>query len=257
MTKKGYWGSVSVVAVFIISIVFSSAWANDLTEGLVAYWTFDDGAGMIAEDSIGSNDGTLANSSVWTDGQIDGALSFDGIDDYVETALEIDQTGSTDVTMSAWVYPTSLKEGIQQIISTDNGGHDWSLFIRDGKWQVFTGYYSMTSEFNIDLNVWQHVAAVFDVDDAKIRFYKNGVISSVTSELFTDTSTNYLCIGDNPGWWHEYFEGKIDEVRIYNRDLSTEEVKQLYKEGLSPYDKAVEDILDASIWRREQINKLP
>ncbi len=55
-------------------------------QGMVAYWTFDEGSGTTANDSSGSgNKGTLFNSPAWTTGKINGALSFNGVNNYVST----------------------------------------------------------------------------------------------------------------------------------------------------------------------------
>jgi len=254
MVKKKVFGLA--VVIFMVTVALSPVLASDLNEGLVGYWSFDEGAGEIANDLIGGNDGALAFGTAWTDGQIGGALSFDGIDDYVDTGLKINQNGSTSITMSAWVYPTSLKDGKQQIISADNGGFDWSLNIRNGKWQVFTGEGTLITEFTIELNEWQHVVAVFDVDDIEVRFYINGSISAVTSKLYTDVSTNHFRFGDNPGPWNEYFEGKIDEVSIYDRALSTEDVQQLHQKGLTSYDRAVASILNVLNKKNKKLDEI-
>jgi probable HAF family extracellular repeat protein len=151
------------------------------------------------------------------------ALYFDGVDDCVATSLEIDQSGSSDVTMVAWVYPTATSPYRQQVISSDNGGFDWSLLKRHGTWRVFTGDRSWNSGFSVDINGWQHVAAVFKAGQDVIS-YKDGVSRSRGSAPDIDISDNPVAIGDNPARWDEHFEGKIDEVRVYNRALTAEEI---------------------------------
>lgn len=72
-----------------------------LQNGLVGFWSFDEGSGTIASDSSGNdNTATLTNGPIWTSGEIGGALSFDGIDDYVSFASQAQSTMS----ISAWVY---------------------------------------------------------------------------------------------------------------------------------------------------------
>ena len=73
-------------------------------DGIVAHWEFDDGTGGVASDSVGTNHGTLHGTPLWTTGQIAGALSFDGLKDYVE----VPYTSAFQLpvlTLSAWVNP--------------------------------------------------------------------------------------------------------------------------------------------------------
>ena len=222
--------TLQFAAVSVLWVLCGSALGEQNIESLIAHWTFDEGAGETAYDLAGDNHGTIYGAE-WTNGQMDSALSFDGIDDYVATALNIDQTGSIDITMVAWAYPTAARPYRQQVISTDNGGFDWSLLKRYGTWRVFTGDRCWNSGFSADTDRWQHVAAVFRAGE-DVVFYKNGVSRSRGSAPDTDIKDNPVAIGDNPGWWSEYFEGRIDEVRIYDRALSAEEIEQLYQDGL-------------------------
>ncbi|MHC4158980.1 MAG: hypothetical protein ACYSSO_07855, partial [Planctomycetota bacterium] len=73
---------VKITAIMGLLALCGSALAAD-SNGLIAHWKFDEGSGSTAYDSAGDNDGTLVNGPVWTTGQIGGALSFDGVDDYV------------------------------------------------------------------------------------------------------------------------------------------------------------------------------
>ena len=117
----------------VVLIVCGSAWA-DLADGLIAHWPLDDGEGLTAVDPVGGNDGTFVNGPIWVAGQVDGALEFDGTNDVVITPLNIDQSGSsTGITFSAWVYPTSSSTGRHHVVSSDDGGFDWSL-LRDPVW---------------------------------------------------------------------------------------------------------------------------
>ncbi|UCF43774.1 MAG: hypothetical protein JSV99_02260, partial [Planctomycetota bacterium] len=191
-------------------------------EGLVGYWKLDGNA----NDSTGKNHG-IVNGATLTDGISGQAYYFDGKDDYIQTPLSVEQSGSQSITMSAWVYPTTIGGIRHQVISTDDGGHDWSIFSQGGKWQVFTGEYSWNSGFDVEVNKWQHIAAVFE-PSANLIFYKNGLSKSRGAAPATDIDTHNACIGANPGPWEEYFQGKIDEVAIYQRALSADEIYQIY-----------------------------
>ena len=200
---------------------------------IVSYWKFDDGSGTTASDPVGNNHGTLVNGPVWTTGMIDSALSFNGVNDYVSTPLNIDQSGSSNVTIQMWVYPTSGSAGRHQVISSDNGGHDWSVLREGGNWYVFTGERSRSTGFSVDLNTWQHIAAVFIIGKG-VRFYKNGV-EVLIPHIGYDTSDAVIEIGRNHGYG-EYFDGKIDEVAVYDIALTADEIQQLYYRSLSGHD---------------------
>lgn len=198
---------------------------------LLAYWKFDDCTG---NDSVGTNDGSL-NGPDCVNGRIGSALNFNGSNDYVDTPLNLNQSNSTAYTMQAWVYPTSVSSGMHQVISTDNGGYDWSILRYGDDWKVFTGKGTWTTGFKVDANIWQHVAAVF-IPGEGIKFYKNGKESNTTGIGYTPDDSN-ISIGRNPiGGGSEYFDGIIDEVAIYDRELSHFEIYELYIESLLGHD---------------------
>ena len=90
------------VAVLGLLALCGPAWAIE-DSNLVSCWKFDEGEGSIAYDSAGSNHGTLMNGATWTTGQIDGALSFDGVDDYVHINDAPDLDGMDAITLTAWI----------------------------------------------------------------------------------------------------------------------------------------------------------
>jgi len=216
--------------------------------GLVGYWSFDEDSGTVANDSSGnSNHGTLNNGPVWVDGRFGKALSFDGVDDYVriEPSLSLDVT--SQVTVEAWVYPRAYVDNtghVSHIISRCNysGGHIYVLSTYPDSYKIsysvnpYSGEKSSIAD--LPLNVWTHLAMTYD--GSYIRLYINGELDSSyaqTGSIFT--TTNWLAIGCKPtGPWggagtYAYFNGIIDEVRIYNRALSQQEI-QTDMGGLPP-----------------------
>jgi hypothetical protein len=157
------------------------------------------------------------------------AALFDGVNDRVVTPLVLDQSAeSPGATMMAWVRPTGTNTEIQQVISSDDGGHDWSLMSWGGFWHVASGSGSQNTGLSVNLNQWQHVAAVFEPSLGRIRFYKNGV-EVVIPSIGYDTSVNPVVLGDNAGSWEQFFEGRIDEVRVYEHTLSAEQIRDIYR----------------------------
>ncbi|MCK4348653.1 MAG: LamG domain-containing protein, partial [Thermoplasmatales archaeon] len=176
------------------------------------------------------NHGTLTNMNPetdWVDGKIGSALDFDGIDDYVEVPDSASLDITEEITIEAWVKPDSvsgyhaiLDKAGSYIFLTHNDELFFYLHNPDG--------FKKSSGLNLETGVWQHVAITFDRNN--LRFYKNGTSYTPTEWPHSiSSSNNAVRIGtDN---WNEFFNGIIDEVKIYNRALSAEEIMAHYEEG--------------------------
>lgn len=153
------------------------------------------------------------------------ALSFDGIDDKVTTNLNIDQSpSSTGATFEAWVKPTNLSYGWHNVISTNNTGYAWGVAQFTDVWYVTVGGKSMSTGLKVDANVWQHVSAVF-TPGTGVTFYKNNQKVILNSIGYNTLDANVM-IGaapqaNKPG----YFGGVIDNVMIWNKPLTQDEVQ--------------------------------
>jgi len=160
-----------------------------------------------------------------------GAAQFDGQNDRVTTLLNLDQSeGSPGATMMAWVYPTRSDTERKYVLSTDDGSNDWSIMHWVGNWYVMTGEFIPNTDLAVDTNQWQHVAAVFDPAMGEVRFYKNGQ-EGLVHDLYYGVNNNPILLGDNPGYREGPFEGKIDEVQIYERALSAEQIQEIYHDS--------------------------
>ena len=220
-----------------------------LTNGLVGSWTFDgpDMAVDTAFDRSGQgNNGTLTNGPTRTEGKIGQALNFDGSDDDVNvgSGSSLDDLGP--MTITAWIYPKSQGEGnLGRIVSKDNNVNNagfWS-FNLNGTTLVFAKDFSTTilarktSNNSYVLNTWQYVVVTWDGSEiaTNVHIYVNGVETSyqtTTNGVDTknsDASQN-VYIGTT-GSHTLTFNGLIYEVCVYNRALSTDEIKRLYKIG--------------------------
>ncbi len=166
---------------------------------------------------------TATTETVTQSLSLSNALAFDGVNDYIATTLSIDQSSvSPGYTMMAWVYPTITNTGRQQIISTGSSGYDWSVLYDNGEWNVFTGETRHSTGFTVDLNQWQHIAAVFE-PDVGVRFYKNGQ-EALISHIDYGTDDNDVAIGYNPSSYSEHFFGRIDEVQIWQGVRTQKEI---------------------------------
>lgn len=119
---------------FILILLFSLpgfVWAQDITTGLVGHWKFDEGSGTTAADSSGNNNtGTLINGPTWTlapsnggDGKIGGAVSFDGITQYVNSGSNTILDNLPALSFSAWINPSTATYGPQgTVVQKGHGG---------------------------------------------------------------------------------------------------------------------------------------
>jgi len=199
--------------------------------GPVSHWKFDEGQGEIAYDSAGNNDGTIYGAA-WTTGKIgDYALEFDGGNDYVGADIG---TTSGPVTYAFW-FNTDQLSVTKRIVTRDwtNGG-SFGTLQQGGEVKAVFGLANGTQGPTliggaISTDVWYHAACVFD--GSSVALYVNGSLKDIQSQASILTDSNILRIGADP---YYYFDGAIDDVRLYDRALSAEEIRRLYQEGGGP-----------------------
>jgi len=208
--------------------------------GLVGYWKFDEGSGDTAADSSGNgNTGTLINGPVWVDGKQEKALSFDGVDDHVQVPQSSSLDVTDQITVETWVYPRAYVDNtgmVSHIISRCDysGGHIYVLSTYPDSNKVLFSINPYSGEHpsvaDLPLNAWTHLAMTYD--GSHVRLYVNGELdSSYAQSGPIYTTSNWLAFGCKPtGPWggsgtYAYFNGIIDEVRIYNRALSQQAIQ--------------------------------
>jgi len=197
-------------------------------EGLVSYWSFDDGT---AKDNAGNNDGTIYGAQV-VNGISGKALEFDGIDDYIDCGNDESLDITNEITIEAWVKWNDISERQRIVMKYGVGGDSYDLSIWDigGGIQTYSAYTTngwqhLPSGITPNINEWYYV--VYTYDGSTIKLYVN---LQEFSKNLTDTissSTSPVNIGRNPVPSHaQYFKGTIDEVKIYNRALTEDEIKE-------------------------------
>lgn len=225
----------------------ASSPSTTLDDGLVGHWTFD-GADMTSTTALdksgNGNTGTLTNMA--TSSRVAGALGqgllFDGVDDRIAVS-DNSTLDLTSVTLSAWVYKTARAGcgGRDSIISKGDQGaglHNYELLIADDcsieslSFRYYNGGWAGTGDStSLSLNRWYHLVASYNDSADRIDFYIDGVLrSSATTTLSLLTNNQSLSIGARDSI-NNRFHGKIDDVRIYNRALSADEIHQLYVMG--------------------------
>jgi len=213
--------------------------------GPVAYWKFDEGNGTTTYDSTNNgNDGqflTADTSPTWTTGKYGSALSFDGTNDYVNVVNNDDfDFGSNSFTAELWVKFNVVSNGQRFVSRWQNSGGTNRMFEFDYYTDLMVVYaqsganqlYLARSWTPVAGN-WYHIVAKRDGNSWSL--YSNGVqLGSPEIWAHTLNDANYrLLLGSYDGTAGLYFNGTMDDVRIYNYARSAEEIRLDYNQGLA------------------------
>jgi len=212
-------------------------------DGLVGYWHLDEGTSTLAYDNSGyGNNGTLYNTPTWQGSnncKAGKCLDLNGTNQYIEvssnTTLDLASVG----TVAAWIkipsswsgssYPNVVGKGANAGWDTDG----WSLYaFGPASNAIGVGFRNGGTTLNISFtntlkDQWVHIVGVWN--GSMVLIYQNGVLKNSTGQAINPPSTSSpVTVGkDNGG---QYFDGLIDEVRIYNRALSAAEILQMYND---------------------------
>jgi Concanavalin A-like lectin/glucanases superfamily len=203
----------------------------------VAAYPFDEGAGTVTEDILGNHDGTIEHAT-WAEGKYGIALQFHGeAESNCVTVPDSPELQLTEnFTLEAWIRPegslfgdTILFKEFEEL----GGGASYAFTVGFGAKGKLEGtiiegeetIQTVTSPAALSEYKWAHVA--FSFDGEKERLYVNGeLIASHAASIGAISSSGPLQIGCAKGWKSDYFWGKIDELRIYDRTLSEAEIKE-------------------------------
>jgi len=210
------------------------------TAGLVGQWSLNEGSGLTTSDSSGNNNtGTLQNGPTWVAGKSGQALSFDGVNDFVSIPNSTSFGIIGDFTISAWVNRTMLGDYGGIVAKKDPPGWDYDLYISQADKATFfanggsVGEISKSSNTTIGLG-WHHIAVTRS--GTSLTFYIDGVAQE-TFVLPVGALANHVYpveIGrDSPSNPNSNFNGLIDDVRLYNRALSANEISSLMGQSVS------------------------
>jgi hypothetical protein len=239
---------------------FAVSQTEQVTKGLVAYWSMRN-SGTTVYDETGANNGTAAGGVAfgYANGLVGDGGNFDGADDYVvNAAANFGLNGATKASFGAWVYCAGttgsilwkhinlpadqsyasfgiavLTGGVVRAVVQNAGGLDYPA------WS--TGAATMpTNQWTFIMCVWDRVSG----NSTDMKIYIDGVSTALsfatngyTSSFTMQETTHHIVIGAAYATsYSTLFTGKIDEVRIYNRAITADEVTQLYRMGKTIYN---------------------
>lgn len=217
-----------VVSIAFFSCLFTTALATP-----IAYWSFNEGSGNTAKDSIGTNNGIITNAT-WVDGKDGKALSFDGSGDYVNiqnpfSGIQNQFTFECWIKINAW--PANIAGNVGTIYRHRADNNDFNLYfnvynsVSKCLYIALTEYegtvyeHGFQSKKIFELGIWYHI--MFSYDGSTKKLFVNDTLDTAIADVFNrDWSRGYrrTDIGDNPfDTNHEFcFNGVIDEFKIYN-----------------------------------------
>lgn len=220
--------------------------------GEIGHWTMNEGVGPNIADSSGNGNNGTRSGTEWATGCSGTGLLFDGVDDFVDLGFAVgaDLDGAPAISLSAWIKVKSLPEpgttGNTIFQTRINEASNGFSVLMNGPNYLVIGARSIISDkhqamkFESDVTGgWKHVVAIVDYAQKSMTMYVDGVPQPPLSSPPTFNASQYSRgdnhtqtdrIGSSPANT-EMFNGTIDEVRIYPRALTEEEVNALFKAG--------------------------
>jgi len=201
-------------------------------ERLVAAWSpgIQGAGGLVLRDQHGVNNGTLTNGPVWQDQ----ALSFT-TDDYVDTTESMNLSKS--VTLAAWVKPTAVNATYEIVLARDTDASNRGYILSKGAfsgavWNFInaTGGSTVSSATSDLTTSWTHVVGTHD--GVTLRLFINGRQVAGAANTNATTGSSTFQIGRRAfSTFEQYFEGGVDDIRIYSAALSPQEIAELWNGG--------------------------
>ena len=228
------------VVVLMVAVAISGSALADLNDGLVAYYPFE---GNAKDESGSGNHGTLEGASLTADrfGNAEYAYHFDG-NDYINcgNGTSLNVTGA--ISMVAWINPASFEGG--RILSKQGSGKGYELSLWDNGVQlILNNEIVATKSLSGRENQWIFIAGTWDQSAANpnVKLYVDDEAPAQANFAGPMVpADDVLYIGCRYGSYG-FFTGVIDEVRIYNRALTQEEVQELYSALVPPVADAGPD----------------
>jgi len=206
-----------------------AGWTASLDVGLVSVWKMDGVAGAVV-DSHGSNDGVNEGATRGVTGIIDNAFDFDGTNDLVNISDDASLDPTAEISISLWANLTFDADNPLIFKGTDSN-EKYLIYLSNLGRINFYAKYSVSGRVRVFADVateneWNNIIVTYT--DGNASLYRNGILaaSSAYSGTLSGVDTTNLFLGYSSSG---YVNGKIDEVRIWNRTLSSAEARQVYE----------------------------
>lgn len=239
-----------------------SQYFNSLENGLVAHWKMDEASwngttGEVLDSTLSNYDGTSVNGATTAAAGFGRSGSFAGDNDSINAGDVTELNSATNFSVSQWVYITDVSAQDRLFHKAIDGSNDISIapyyqttqriYFEIGNGSNSYGYWDSTGV--ISNNTWNQIVAVYDgagtTNADKAKLFVNGVQRTLTfTGTIPSTTANLATYNLNLGSGNatDYFTGKLDDVRIYNRTVTQEEAKKLYE--LVPDSVNIDDASD-------------
>lgn len=215
----------------------------NLANGLVGYWKLDESSGDAADSSGNATTLTNVSTTAYTAAKYGNGMEPDGTADYFQASDNAPLSVTGSLTLSAWIQPDDTT-GSQDIIAKWDGANESYLLAMEGAdlrmYIDSASNYQASTGTPITANALQHVAGVYDAATQTVKLFVNGaeVASSTTgtipASIGDDAGRIQLGAEDSTTSAANFYDGHIDEARVYNRALSSAEISQLYNWAPGP-----------------------
>jgi PKD repeat protein len=217
--------------------------SQPINSNVVALYHMNEGSGNSISDKTNNNNHGTTHGTTWTSGGKYGyALSFDGVDDYVEVSDDSSLDIINEITIEAWVYPRSINDGnYHRVVDKYYGGTGYALRIEtDGDFSIDVNGW-MDSEIALPGNSWSYIVGVSDGTYSTLylngQMVKTGQIAFPSGNM--EANNLPVRIGCWAGGQQSHFDGIIDEVVIWNKKLSSQEILDYYNSGKEHFTGSV------------------
>jgi C1A family cysteine protease len=236
-------------------IDFSAYYVKDALNYRAAYWKFDEGSGyQLTDSSACHNDGTITGNPGWTAGMNGGALSFNGFTyvNFADPKDFPDTLNNSTFSITAWVKPDPMQNPNMNYGIINWGSWNYNEFHTQVNFKLITtpsipggiqndwgGAIGGTAYPTIFEGAWHHVATTYDKTTGIIRNYMDG------QYVTTYPSHNPLPLLTAPlrslkigigmaGVYDEWFHGSMDELTVWRKCLTAEEIQKEYRKAINP-----------------------
>jgi hypothetical protein len=227
----------------LVSMDWRLIWGSS---GIVGYWGMNEGVQDRVYEPVSGNTGILINSPIWqSSGCIFGkCLSFNGSNQYLSASDNINYSNNA-FTVSAWIKPNNITTCRQTIVSSKEAqGAGFVLAQPEGAcnkirlWANINGVWQyVDTASTITTGQWYHVAGTFN--GSALTIYLNSIPTTASFSGTLSNASGPTTIGARNSNDQHFFNGLIDEVRIYNRALDSTEIQQLYQNPQALHPRSI------------------